>query len=31
VAMGTLRTIARLEDLFEPAKAARVAGGTART
>jgi voltage-gated potassium channel len=27
VAMGTLRTIARLEALFEPAKAAHVAGG----
>jgi voltage-gated potassium channel len=29
VAMGTLRTIERLEALFEPAKAARVAGGPA--
>jgi len=29
VAMGTLRTIARLEALFEPAKAAHVAGGSA--
>jgi voltage-gated potassium channel len=31
VAMGTLRTIARLEALFEPANAAHVAGGTATT
>jgi voltage-gated potassium channel len=29
VAMGTVRTIERLEALFEPAKAARVAGGPA--
>jgi voltage-gated potassium channel len=29
VAMGTLRTITRLEALFEPAKAAHVAGGPA--
>ena len=29
VAMGTLRTISRLEDLFEPANAERVAGGSA--
>ena len=29
VAMGTLRTITRLEELFEPAKPDRVAGGSA--
>jgi voltage-gated potassium channel len=31
VAMGTLRTITRLEELFEPANAERVAGGPAAT
>ena len=31
VAMGTLRTIERLEALFEPANAERVAGGPAAT